>query len=382
MLGTGFAGANLQGAQLVGTKAALSLFDGADLQGADLSNAEMYGVTMAGTNLVNAMMINSRLDIDTSSGRLVYTTLDGSIMRGARLAGSSIAGATFAGTDLSQADFSKGETAPVIFNETRLIDGIWGTLSASLIGANLNQADFEGADLSHVDMSGADLEQTQFKFANLSQADLTGANLLFSDLRGADLSHADLSRATLLEANLAGANLSEANLDRTTFQNTTLVSKNPITLPVDLSYEEFILTLAQEDCIDGLFLVVENRELTAIPVDMANDLGKGFYDSGAWRSSAMYICAANLSGITLRGKGKNEQYAAGVDFSFADLQSADVSKIIFDDLIQIGDLRYSLRANLTGVIYNNFTIWPTGFIPPPMPDGIPNADLTDTQSDS
>ena len=319
-------------------------------------------------------MRNTRLDIDTTF-RIVPTILDGSILRDAKLGGSFLAGATFAGTDLTQADFSKDETEPVIFSEKRIINGEEVILGASLVGANLTNADFESADLSYVNMQGADLEGTLFKFANLSFANLEGANLFGSDLRGANMQNADLTSATLHGANLAGANLSDAILESTTFRETTLVSINPITFPVDLSYADLILALAGEDCLNGIFLLRQTNELTPVKIDFSESLVKGFYDSGEWRSAVRYICPVDMSGVRLRGRARYNQYAAGINFSNADLQNTDLTKMTLVDILQVDNLNYRLSADLTGVLYNEFTVWPTGVIPPPLPEAQPQAEL-------
>ena len=143
------------------------------------------------------------------------------------------------------------------------------------------------------------------------------------------------------------------------------MTEAPVSLPVNMSYDEFLFTLEDEDCVNGTFLVRDGNKIVAAKVNMFEDLGKGFYDSGAWRTALVYICAADMSGVRLRGKGRNEQYAAGVNLSAADLRYADISNTILQDTIQVDGLSYQLNADLTGVIYNNFTIWPTGFVPPP-----------------
>ena len=70
-------------------------------------------------------------------------------------------------------------------------------------GANLKEADLEGANLE-----GANLEE-----AILGGANLEGANLRGAIMRGADLEGANLEGAGLEGANLAGAILEGANLD-------------------------------------------------------------------------------------------------------------------------------------------------------------------------
>jgi hypothetical protein len=41
------------------------------------------------------------------------------------------------------------------------------------------------------------------------------------------------------------------------------------------------------------------------------------------------------------------------------------SQAVFEDYIVVDGLGYLLQADLRGIVYNNFTSWPTGFTPPP-----------------
>ncbi len=88
---------------------------------------------------------------------------------------------------------------------------------ANLFEANLNGANLNGADLARANLYGADLIRANLKGADLTGADLNGADLAHANLSRADLAHANLSRAdltdaTLIEANLTGANLKGAYL--------------------------------------------------------------------------------------------------------------------------------------------------------------------------
>jgi hypothetical protein len=82
------------------------------------------------------------------------------------------------------------------------LDGIEGGVKADLSGADLENADLRGTNLS-----GADLYN-----ANLENADLRGTNLSGADLVDAYLIDADLENANLVDADLSGANLENANL--------------------------------------------------------------------------------------------------------------------------------------------------------------------------
>lgn len=86
---------------------------------------------------------------------------------------------------------------------------------------DLSSADFAGASLIGVNLSGVDLTYANFKGANLS-------NATFAD---ADLFHADFSYAILTGAEFSGGSLNQAvfayaSLERTKFSNTILRDNN------------------------------------------------------------------------------------------------------------------------------------------------------------
>ena len=86
-----------------------------------------------------------------------------------------------------------------------------------LSGLNLSfthlvRADLAGANLTEVDMSGADLTFADFRQANLSEAILIRANFSGADLREAYLGGVDLFRADLIWTDLRGTDLSDADL--------------------------------------------------------------------------------------------------------------------------------------------------------------------------
>ena len=87
------------------------------------------------------------------------------------------------------------------------IKNIYGVVTYTTEGANLEGADLRGADLEDADLKGANLEDADLKGANLEGADLRGANL-----EGANLEGADLRGANLEDANLKGANFKEAKM--------------------------------------------------------------------------------------------------------------------------------------------------------------------------
>lgn len=87
----------------------------------------------------------------------------------------------------------------------------------NLVGANLQKANLEWANLYCVNLAGANLS-----YANLSGVILTAANLCGANLSYANLSGAILGAANFSEANLTGANLSQANLYLANLQQASL----------------------------------------------------------------------------------------------------------------------------------------------------------------
>jgi uncharacterized protein YjbI with pentapeptide repeats len=112
-------------------------------------------------------------------------------------------------------------------------------------------------------------------------------------------------------------------------------------------------------------LTNDGTQVAAEPVNLDADLGRDFFFSGKWRSARIFVCAADLSNVVTAGKIFRPIDLGGVNLSGANLNSTDLSKASFSHIIEIDGVQYELRADLSGIIYNNFTSWPTGFTPPP-----------------
>ena len=131
--------------------------------------------------------------------------------------------------------------------------------AAVLVGADLRDGRFEGANLSGADLSEACLRRCGLRGATLARAklahaDLSGCDLRDADLREADLSHAVIDATVLLGADLRGANLAGARITsfawnrRTRFggvrgldavgeandDDSTQIAPAPLTLDADL----------------------------------------------------------------------------------------------------------------------------------------------------
>ena len=78
------------------------------------------------------------------------------------------------------------------------------------------RADFEYANLSHLDLHNVMLPSANFRYAKLSGADLSYSELEYADLRNATLREADLRYAKLSDAKLDGAILSNIRVNDAT----------------------------------------------------------------------------------------------------------------------------------------------------------------------
>lgn len=102
----------------------------------------------------------------------------------------------------------------------------WKLFWDSETEVNFGIADFSGADLRELDLSGLDIGSTDFSYANLTSANLSGADFEDTNFNNAILEKVNLSEAELMGATLEDANLSEANLESAGLVRTNLCRAN------------------------------------------------------------------------------------------------------------------------------------------------------------
>jgi uncharacterized protein YjbI with pentapeptide repeats len=146
--------------------------------------------------------------------------------------------ATLAGPASRAADFEHqtGDTVSVTLSPS--LEGT-GLENADLADRDLGGSYLPGADAQGVYAPGTSLQEGNLAFANLQTAYLAdanlrdsmlaGANLQEADLSGADLRGADLSGAILQGANLRGAHLDGANLEGALLQGASLAGASGLT---------------------------------------------------------------------------------------------------------------------------------------------------------
>jgi hypothetical protein len=112
--------------------------------------------------------------------------------------------------------------------------------SGEPVAGGKERANFRGAGLSDVDLSGARLWEANLSSVTLDRANLSGASLWDANLSGANLDYANLSGAHLCRANLCSASLREARLDVNTWLDGVILDSR--TRLADVVWNGFLLT--------------------------------------------------------------------------------------------------------------------------------------------
>jgi len=94
------------------------------------------------------------------------------------------------------------------------------------MGAKLDTAIFDGADLTDADMTGATMDRAFFQGATLDGSVLADAHLAWAHLNGASMLKADLAGATVESTTLEHAKLAGANLRLARFFGASLDNAN------------------------------------------------------------------------------------------------------------------------------------------------------------
>ncbi len=312
-----------------------------------MTSAEING----GTTTFNAQLTGATMAVSVLS-ELDLTNID---LTGADMVGIDLSKSSLRGAELSRGNLKFANLELALLDTANLEDA--NLENANLSNASLDSTNLENSNLSHADLTGANLQDAMLSGANLSNADLTGASLIGADLRGADLSGADLS----------GADLSEAVLDQANLEGTRFIKQLPtsIFLVQDLTFPRFRDLLVETDCPDGYFLKAVGGGVTLRSVDFWRTNGLDVFRRNYYVDALGYYCIAKMTGTRLRFLQPYELNFAGIDMSNANLSSSNLTNASFEETIEGIDWQYTLSATLTGIKYNEDTIWPPGFVPPP-----------------
>lgn len=273
-----------------------------DCTSANLTNITLRGLDLSGINLIEANLKGA----DLTGANLENADLSGALLDDANLQGANLAGAVFIGANLSRADLRNANLEQTDFTGAILNNA--NLTRSDLTNVALRGATFTGAALVEVNMTGANLSGSI-----LTHADLTGANLAGVNFAGASLSAATLSGAVLNDADLSGAFVNRADISNASLINATLSGGNFIGTRLSSAN----LTNAQ---LQGSLLIGTNL-------------------SGA------NLQNANLTGALIFPSEFLDRTILRLDSVLASLNQLQLSQTL-------------ITANLSGVVFDNSTVWP------------------------
>lgn len=288
---------------------------GTNLSGATLSRVDLSKANLSGVNLANANL---------SEINLVGTNLRGANLKGANLYEANLSGVDLCGADLRETNLRKTRLCQVKIDATTQLDQKW-RLVCEIAGQGAQGRDLYGADLSGANLYAADMQGVNLSAANLKEVDLSGANL-----RCANLSQTDLSGTAL-----RGTILGKANLNGTNLRGTDLRW-------VDLSETDLRQFDFRGVKLPGVSLAF--AQLYEANFSEADLSGADLHDSEAQN---VQLNRSNLSGADLRRADLRGANLSGANLCGADLHWANL-----------------FEADMRGLKYDHFTIWPEGFTPP------------------
>jgi uncharacterized protein YjbI with pentapeptide repeats len=224
--------------------------------------------------------------------------LTGAYLDGVTWPGVGLRGVMMAKAELNNADLQGANLSHAIANVTNF-------RQALLRGAVLNHLRAEGASFAKAELSGIQAKAANFQRANLEGANLggaclSGANFVRANLTGAQFTLADLSHAVLDDAQILDADFSQTNLEGAHFQRVRLNAA----------------------CFDGArFVKVDLKEanLEGIALPGADFSGADLTGADLTGASMPY---ANFENAVLSGAGLAEIDWEGVLLRGADLRRA------------------------------------------------------------
>jgi uncharacterized protein YjbI with pentapeptide repeats len=261
-------------------------------------------------------------------------------------------------------------------------------LNRALTGdKNLTEADLRDANLTGENLTGADLTGAVLTGAVLRGAVLTGASLERADLYGADLTGAILTRAYLKDmkyddstvwpdsvrdvlrvwrgdANLTGENLTGADLTGAVL--TGAVLRGAVLTGANLTRA----VLTDSD--------LRGADLTGAILTRAYLKGVKYDDSTVWPDSVRDVLrvwqgdadltGADLTDANLYRANLTEANLTEADLTGAILAGANLTRAVLTRAVLTGAILTFAKltgAYLKDVKYDDSTVWPDGFTPPP-----------------
>jgi uncharacterized protein YjbI with pentapeptide repeats len=255
-----------------------------------------------------------------------------------KLLGKDFQGADLTGMDLSRFDLSDSNFNGAILRK------------ANLCGANLRNSKFDNADLSFANLRRANLDDSSLDNARLESVELGGASLIKASLKGANLTkatlkgsnfmYADLSGAILVSARFRGAKLQFANLSYANLNRADLIRAN-------LKGANLEHATLRGACLNNA--VMKRANLNGVDLRGDADNENIVTQIICVKLTSATIRNADLSGVLARRTNFNEADLSGSNLSSAKLLNTNFESCMMDGV----NLSYS---DLGGAILTSATL--------------------------
>lgn len=232
----------------------------------------------------------------------------------------------------------------------RSTEGPVSLAGACLQGASMLCADLSQANLNGAELSGADMRFARLFEATLRQTVLIEANLSYANLSGSDLEQANLYRARLKGANAKQSILREANLRKADLRNADFYQ-------VDLRHAR----LQYADLRETSLFMADLAEARLRYSDLRS-ANLGFSRLVEARLQNARLCDANLSSADLTRADLRHCRLNGVDLSRALLKDANLSATHLGES-DLADCQALESANLENAVFDSETSFPEDFKP-------------------
>ena len=154
----------------------------------------------------------------------VRLNLSGTYLVGAKLENACLNRADLSGTNMRKAYLSRAQLQGAILKNAQMQGA--DLLEAQMQRARLVEAQMQGVRLRWAQMQGAHLSAAQMQGAHLSATQMQGAHLSAAQMQGATLFMAQMQGATLFMAQMQGADLGGAQMQGATLLETRIQGAN------------------------------------------------------------------------------------------------------------------------------------------------------------
>jgi uncharacterized protein YjbI with pentapeptide repeats len=256
----------------------------------------------------------------------------GDELRERDLTGAQLDDLDFSGRDLSGAILTDANLDRCVFDGAKLQQTVLTRVRGE--STRWRGADLIGADLSHAGLPTADFED-----ANLTRASAPHIHLAGAVLRRAQLDHADLSHADLTDVDLEASTLTSATLSHAVLERVRLTR-------ADLAGGKLFEVTGSDVILDEAHLERCQLERAILPRLSARGIHA---DSSRWEGAKLQ--RAVFGRADLRAAGFKRSRLDATDFTSADLTEADLSRASLDGaILRRTNLMNALldRADLSG----------------------------------